>query len=110
MFLTFCFLRGRVAANPNPSRQYDQNRNVAEHFASDHVVNRYLYDNLNVLGQNRSARIACLYHHNDYDGDDDRFENSITCRSLFTDKTNHFELKKNHRNNQFLTQYTGYEY
>ena len=49
-----------MAANPNPSRQYDQNRNVAEHFASDHVVNRYLYDNLNVLGQNRSARIACL--------------------------------------------------
>ena len=61
MFLTICFPRGRVAANPNPSRQYDQNRNVAEHFASDHVVNRYLYDNLNVLGQNRSARIACLF-------------------------------------------------
>ena len=52
-----------MAANPNPSRQYDQNRNVAEHFASDHVVNRYLYDNLNVLGQNRSARIARLFEH-----------------------------------------------
>ena len=62
MFLTICFPRGRVAANPNPSRQYDQNRNVAEHFASDHVVNRYLYDNLNVPGQNRSVQYSSVQY------------------------------------------------
>jgi len=72
-------IRARVAINPNPSSQYNQ-QNVQESFASDHVVTRYLYNNLNVLGQNR-------------------FENSITCRSLFTDKTNHYYLWKNHQNN-----------
>merc|ERR1712157_376250 len=28
---------------------------------------------------------------------------SITCRSLLTDPTNHFELKKNHQNNDFYS-------
>ena len=37
-----------------------------------------------------------------------RFENSITCRSLLTDRTNHYELKKNHRNNQYYSQYQGF--
>ena len=39
---------------------------------------------------------------------DFRFENSITCRSLLTDRTNHYELKKNHRNNQYYSQYQGF--
>ena len=33
---------------------------------------------------------------------------SITCRSLLLDPNNHFELKKNHRNNDFYSQYHGY--
>jgi len=37
-----------------------------------------------------------------------RYENSITCRSLLTDKTNHFELKKNHADNNFYSQYYGF--
>jgi len=81
-------IRARVAANPNPNRQYSQ-QNLHENFASDHLVNTYLTDQLNVFGQNR-------------------FENSITCRSLLTDRTNHYELKKNHRNNQYYSQYQGF--
>ena len=38
-----------------------------------------------------------------------RHENSITCRSLLTDKTNHFELKKNHQRNDFYSQYYGFQ-
>ena len=83
-----CDDRARVAANPNPNRQYSQ-QNLHENFASDHLVNTYLTDQLNVFGQNR-------------------FENSITCRSLLTDRTNHYELKKNHRNNQYYSQYQGF--
>jgi len=82
-------IRARVAANPNPSRQYNTQNILHENFASDHTVNRYLYDNLNAFGQNR-------------------FDQSITCRSLLTDKINHYELKKNHRNNQFYAQHHGF--
>ena len=45
-------IRARVAANPNPSRQYSQ-QNLHENFASDHLVNTYLTNQLNVFGQNR---------------------------------------------------------
>ena len=37
-----------------------------------------------------------------------RFERAITCRSLLTDKANHYELKKNHRNNNFYSQHHGF--
>ena len=47
-----CHGRARVAANPNPNRQYSQ-QNLHENFASDHLVNTYLTDQLNVFGQNR---------------------------------------------------------
>ena len=36
-------------------------------------------------------------------------ENSLTCRSLLTDKTNHFELKKNHQQNDYYNQYYGFQ-
>ena len=45
-------IRARVAATPTPSRQYSQ-QNLHENFASDHLVNTYLTNQLNVFGQNR---------------------------------------------------------
>ena len=59
-------LRARVHNQPNIQRQYNQ-KNVFETFASDHTFQRYNTDNLNSLGQNRHVQ-------------------SITCRSLLTDK------------------------
>ena len=83
-------IRHRLQVNPSQnSYAGQQQQRVHETFANDHSINRYGSGQLNVLGQNR-------------------FENSITCRSLFTDSRNHFELKKNHRNNEFYSQYHGY--
>merc|ERR1719270_2186246 len=82
----------RYRLQDNPSRNSyvsQQQQNVHETFANDHSINRYGSGQLNILGQNK-------------------FENSITCRSLLTDSKNHFELKKNHRNNEFYSQYHGY--
>ena len=60
-----------------------------ETFASDHAFNRYTNDNLDLLGRNRH-------------------EQSITCRSLMTDKTNHYYLKDNHAKNDYYSQYAGF--
>ena len=81
-------IRHRLQSTQN---QYagQQQQNVHEVFATDHRINRYSSGRLNTFGQNR-------------------FETSITCRSLLTDSTNHYELKKNHRNNDFYSQYHGY--
>jgi len=80
-------IRFRISHTPNSNRGQQQ---VHENFASDQSFNRYTNQNLNTLGQNRH-------------------ENSITCRSLLTDKTNHFELKKNHQRNDFYSQYYGFQ-
>lgn len=83
-------IRHRLQTNANQN-QYagQQQQKVHEVFASDQKINRYASGHLNTFGQNR-------------------FETSITCRSLLTDSTNHYELKKNHRNNDFYSQYHGY--
>ena len=81
-------IRHRLQTTQN---QYagQQQQKVHEVFASDQKINRYASGHLNTFGQNR-------------------FETSITCRSLLTDSTNHYKLKKNHRNNDFYSQYDGY--
>eukprot|EP00092_Neocalanus_flemingeri_P009726 GFUD01010477.1.p1 GENE.GFUD01010477.1~~GFUD01010477.1.p1 ORF type:complete len:368 (+),score=90.09 GFUD01010477.1:505-1608(+) len=79
-------IRFRIQHTPSSNRGQQQ---VHESFASDHSFNRYTNDNLNTLGQNRH-------------------ENSISCRSLLTDKTNHYELKNNHQRNDFYSQYYGF--
>jgi len=79
-------IRFRISHTPSSNRGQQQ---VHENFASDQSFNRYTNQNLNVLGQNRH-------------------ENSITCRSLLTDKQNHYELKKNHAKNDFYAQYYGF--
>jgi len=82
-------IRFRIQHQPSRGQQQQQQR-VHENFASDYSFNRYTNQNLNILGQNR-------------------LKNSLTCRSLLTDKTNHFELKKNHQQNDYYNQYYGFQ-
>ena len=37
-----------------------------------------------------------------------RFEQRITCRAMFTDEKNHYDLKKNSANNQYLASIYGF--
>jgi len=80
-------IRFRLTQAPSNNRR--QQVQAHETFASDHAFNRYTNDNLDLLGRNRH-------------------EQSITCRSLMTDKTNHYYLKDNHAKNDYYSQYAGF--
>jgi len=84
-------IRSRVANIPNNNRhQYNPQQNIHESFASDHLANRYQNNHLNFFGQNE-------------------FENSITCRNLFTDPENHYKLKKSHQTHNYLNSIVQFE-
>ncbi|XP_023344831.1 uncharacterized protein LOC111714049 isoform X2 [Eurytemora carolleeae] len=83
-------LRNRLSHTPISNRGADAIvRQAHEIFADDHTINRYSNDNQDILGRNK-------------------FEQRITCRAMFTDEKNHYDLKKNSANNQYLASIYGF--